>query len=239
MPNRENLLMAYYEAMASHLGPSDWWPGESPFEVAVGAILTQNTAWTNVAKAITALKEAGALNPSAMLRLGEEQLSELIRPAGYFRVKAKRLMHFLRFLESEAGGPDANESDGTDDSPFSNESMSYLHGYDMEELRRRLLEVSGIGPETADAILLYALNKVSFVVDTYTTRIFSRHGLVEAEIYYSELRDFFMDVLPQDMPLYNEYHALIVRVGKDYCLKSKPRCESCPLRGFLEHEPDF
>ena len=179
------------------------------------------------------------MNPASMLRLSEEQLSDLIRPAGYFRVKAKRLMHFLRFLESEAGGPDANESDETDDSPLSNESMSYLHGYDMEELRRKLLEVSGIGPETADAILLYALNKVSFVVDTYTTRIFSRHGLVEAEIYYSDLRDFFMDVLPQDMPLYNEYHALIVRVGKEYCLKSKPRCEACPLRGFLEHEPDF
>lgn len=236
MSRRATLLMAYYEAMAAHLGPSGWWPGESPFEVAVGAVLTQNTAWSNVLKAIGALKAAGALNPPAMLELGEEPLSELIRPAGYFRVKAKRLIHFLRFLEAEANAVEGPEAA---DALFSNNSLSYLHGYDMPELRGKLLDVSGIGPETADAILLYALNKASFVVDTYTMRLFSRHGLVEPEIYYGDLRDFFMDVLPPDLNLYNEYHALIVRVGKDYCLKSKPRCPVCPLRTFLEHEPDF
>lgn len=245
MADRESLLMDYYETMFSHCGPSNWWPGESAFEVAVGAILTQNTAWTNVAKAIAALREAGVLNPAAMLQLGEEPLSGLIRPAGYFRIKAGRLMNFLRFLEAEAGNPENQQAgskaggDKLERGPLADESMPYLHGYGMPELRRKLLEVSGIGLETADAILLYALNKTSFVVDAYTRRIFSRHGLVEAEISYSDLRDFFMDVLPPDPVLYNEYHALIVRVGKDYCLKSKPRCEGCPLRGFLEYEPDF
>jgi endonuclease-3 related protein len=215
--NREKLLMDMFAAMQEVLGKSEWWPADDAFEVMVGAVLTQNTNWKNVEKAIQALKQQNVLTPQALLALPQDELAGLIRPAGYYNVKAKRLQNVLRWLHDIA---ECN--------------FTALETYTTEELREELLTVNGIGQETADSILLYALNRPSFVVDAYTRRIFNRHSLVSEDIYYEELRDFFMDVLPEDTQLFNEYHALIVRVAKEWCLKKAPRCESCPLKIFLE-----
>jgi endonuclease-3 related protein len=214
---RRALLLEYYHALRVGLGPSGWWPGQTPFEIALGAILTQNTAWTNVEKALHNLRAAGMLDPRSLFRLQEEELAAFIRPAGFFRIKAARVRNFLQFLRETC------ELD-----------MAALRGMTVEELRPALLEVSGIGPETADSILLYALGQPSFVVDAYTRRIFSRHGLVPEDIGYGELREFFMDALPQDASLYNEYHALIVRTGKGWCAKREGKCFHCPLAPFLK-----
>jgi len=216
MRTRETLLLNMYEAMHAELGPSHWWPGESMFEVAVGAVLTQNTSFANVAKAIDNLKQAGLLTGEQLHALPESELAELIRPAGYFRLKAKRLKSLLVFLKNE-----------------SSFDMAALKGEDMELLRHKLLGVRGVGPETADSILLYALEMPSFVVDAYTRRMVSRHGLLPEEVDYEELRAYFMDVLPCDVQLYNEYHALVVRTAKTWCKKKKPLCETCPLSSFL------
>ena len=215
--NRETLLLNYFDAMSSRLGPSNWWPGDSPFEVSVGSILTQNTNWDNVNKAILNLKNRDLLEPKKLLLLSEDELAELIRPAGYFRIKAKRLKNFLYFLNNECGF-----------------NFSVLQNKDIDQLRSKLLGVNGIGPETADSIILYALNKPSFVVDAYTKRIFNRHNLVHEDMDYQELRDFFMSCLPEDTGLYNEYHALVVMVGKKWCRKKNPLCPECPLNIFLE-----
>ncbi len=215
--NREALLLEYYHAMLGALGPSEWWPGETPFEIALGAILTQNTAWANVEKAMRNLRERGLLDPRALSRLTDLELADLIRPAGAFRVKAMRVRNFLHFLR---GACDLD--------------MDGLRTETVEKLRPALLEVSGVGPETADSILLYALGLPSFVVDAYTRRILGRHGLVPEDIGYGELREFFMDVLPADPVLYNEYHALVVRTGKAWCAKREAKCPQCPLRAFLD-----
>ncbi|MGE4504967.1 MAG: endonuclease III domain-containing protein [Desulfovibrionaceae bacterium] len=207
-------LVALYEAMSAALGPSRWWPGETPFEVAVGAILTQNTNWGNVERAIKALKEADALSPEALRELPEGEIEPLIRPAGYFRMKAKRLKNLVAFLEREA-----------------DLRIENLRGRDLVELRPLVLGINGVGPETADSILLYALDMPTFVVDAYTARLCQRHGLIHEGCEYHELQALFTDHLPEDVRLYNEYHALIVRIGKDWCRKTKPRCEDCPL-GF-------
>jgi len=209
---RATVLHDYYTVLLNHLGPSGWWPAQTPFEVAVGAILTQNTAWTNVERAITALKGANALDPHAMWALPEAVLAELIRPAGYFRVKAKRLRHFLAFLMEHGGNMEALT--------------------ELPHIRQRLLEVRGIGPETADSILLYALGLPFFVVDAYTRRIFHRHGLIPEDIPYDELQAVFHDALPPDVPLYQEFHALIVRAAKAWC-RTRPRCPECPLADLL------
>ncbi len=184
--------------------------------MAIGAILTQNTNWQNVEKAIFNLKQEKLLKPEKLYSLSEQQLAQLIRPAGYYRIKAKRLKNFLNFLYYEC---DLN--------------FDVLKKQELQELRPKLLQVSGIGPETADSILLYALDKATFVVDAYTRRMFNRHGLVVEDITYEELRSFFMDVLPPDIQLYNEFHALIVRTAKKWCLKKKPHCSDCPLAHFL------
>ncbi|MDY0225944.1 MAG: endonuclease III domain-containing protein [Desulfomicrobium apsheronum] len=215
--NREAVLLGYYRAMQAELGPSGWWPGDTPFEIALGAILTQNTAWANVEKAMHNLRESGLLEPGALARLNDDEVAALIRPAGAFRVKAVRVRNFLNFLHEKC-----------------DLDMDGLRGETVEGLRPALLEVSGIGPETADSILLYALGLPSFVVDAYTRRILGRHGLIPEDIGYGELRDFFMDVLPPDVALYNEYHALIVRTGKNWCAKKAGKCASCPLAVFLE-----
>lgn len=217
---REALLLGVHDAMLAGLGPSHWWPGETPFEIALGAILTQNTAWTNVEKALHNLRSENLLHLPALYELPEQVLAELIRPAGFFRIKARRIRNFLHFL---------HETCDLD--------MEELRSRDMSTLRARLLDISGIGPETADSILLYALDFPSFVVDAYTRRILNRHGLVPEDIGYEELRDYFMDVLPADTPLFNEFHALLVRVGKTWCAKKTPRCAGCPLAPFLDREP--
>lgn len=215
--NRRSLLYAMYDAMLEALGPSHWWPGETPFEVAVGAILTQNTNWGNASRAIANLRAAGLLAPAALAALPDQRLAELIRPAGYYRLKATRLRNFLRFLRDEAGL-----------------SMASLAGKGLATLRPKLLEVKGVGPETADSILLYALGQPTFVVDAYTRRILSRHGMIPEDAGYDEMRDLYMGALDADVSLFNEYHALLVRVGKDFCRPKAPRCASCPLAPFLE-----
>jgi len=215
--SRETLLLSMYEAMLAQLGPSHWWPAETPFEMAVGAILTQNTNWKNVEKAIDNLRAEDALTPAAMAALPVDELARLIQPSGYFRVKAQRLKDLVAFINEHADG-----------------ELETLAGRGLDELRPLILSIRGVGPETGDSILLYALNEPSFVVDAYTRRILSRHGLLPEDTHYEEVREFFMDVLDADPALFNEYHALIVRVAKDWCLKKAPRCETCPLKEFLD-----
>ena len=211
------VLLEIYRRLYAHFGPQHWWPAESPFEVCVGAILTQNTNWRNVERAINNLKARGILSPEALHRLSLEELALLIRPAGYFRIKARRLKNFVDFLVLRYGG-----------------ELSALAEKETEEIRKELLSIKGLGPETADSILLYALERPVFVVDAYTKRILLRHGLTTEESGYDELQELFMKNLPQDPELYNEYHALLVACGKHYCLSRKPRCvspegKSCPL----------
>ena len=198
--------------MFDALGPRQWWPGETPFEVVIGAILTQNTNWSNVEKAIKNLKTAGKLSPEGIHELSVTALAELIRPSGFFNVKAKRVKAFINWLFSRYEG-----------------NLSRMFARDLEILRSELLSVKGIGPETADSILLYAGNMPTFVVDAYTHRIFSRHALIPEESTYDEMKSFFEENLPKDVQLFNEYHALIVNIGKMFC---KPRkvCEPCPLK---------
>ncbi|MEZ7195653.1 endonuclease III domain-containing protein [Pseudodesulfovibrio karagichevae] len=210
-------LMGMYEAMLAALGPSRWWPGDTPFEISIGAILTQNTNWKNVEKALTNLKDAGLLEAEALHGLPVAELAELIRPAGYYNIKAKRIHNFLQFLKDEA------EFD-----------LLALKDRELAELRPKVLSINGIGPETGDCILLYALDFPTFVVDAYTARLMGRHGLAWEDIDYHGLQSIFMDALPEDVALYNEFHALIVRVGANWCRKKAGLCESCPLQPFLE-----
>ncbi|MBL3581174.1 endonuclease III domain-containing protein [Oleidesulfovibrio alaskensis] len=217
--NRETLLMQMFGAMLARLGPSGWWPAGSPFEVAAGAVLTQNASWTNAGQALQRMRSADMLSESGVAAAAPDTLEELVRPAGFYRQKAATLRRLVQFLYEEADGDIRN-----------------LAGTSMDSLRARLLDIKGIGPETADSILLYALDMPSFVVDAYTRRICVRHSLLPEDVQYAEMREFFMDVLPADVSVYNEYHALLVRVAKEWCRKTHPRCDSCPLRQFLEYE---
>ena len=200
-------------------GPQHWWPARTRFEVVVGAILTQNTAWSNVEHALAALRSLRLLTPARLARLPLRRLAELIRPSGYFRVKALRLRAFLRYLRRRYHG-----------------SLNLMSRAPLDPLRGELLAVPGIGPETADSILLYALGRPVFVVDAYTRRVLSRHRLLPHEADYEEARAFFERHLPSDPRLFNEYHALLVAVGKQYC-RSHPYCEECPLRFDLRGKP--
>lgn len=210
------VLTEYYSSLFSAFGPQGWWPGRTRFEVVTGAILTQNTAWTNVEKAIRNLRERRILNPERMRSLSHDELASLIRPAGYFNIKAKRLRSFLDHLHSEHKG-----------------SLDKLLKQDSQKLRAELLSINGIGPETADSIILYAAVLPEFVVDAYTRRIFERHGLLKGGAGYDDVKALFMENLPLDARLFNEYHALIVRTGKDFCRPREPRCASCPLSKHL------
>ncbi len=210
-------LKALYSAMFAAFGAQGWWPGKTRFEVIAGAILTQNTAWTNVEKAIANLKSRGVLSPAKMHGLSLSELASLIRPAGYFNIKAKRLKNFTDYLFKEHNG-----------------SLDrLLKQRSPKELREELLKISGIGPETADSIVLYAANMPEFVVDAYTKRIFSRHLIVKEDAGYEDLKSVFMENLKPDAALFNEYHALIVRTGKDFCRPKEPLCNVCPLNVFL------
>ena len=211
--------MQFFTTLYAAYGPQGWWPAKTKFEVIVGAILTQNTNWGNVERAITNLREADVLEIGAMHELTQERLAELISPAGYFNVKAKRLGNFLSHLSDHYGATEAG--------------LKGLLKQETEPLRAELLSVNGIGPETADSILLYAANKAVFVIDAYTKRILTRHGLIDEAADYAEMQALFMDNLEEDSILFNEYHALIVMTGKDYCKTKKPLCELCPLGSFL------
>jgi endonuclease III related protein len=208
------LLQELYQKLWEAWGPQNWWPADTPFEVAVGAILTQNTNWANVSRAIAALKGQDLLDPQALHDLPEAELARLIRPAGYYNVKARRLKNFLDFLSNHFGN-----------------SMARLAAADLASLRPALLSINGVGPETADSILLYALAKPTFVVDAYTFRVLSRHGLIAEACPYEELRQLFMDHLPAQASLYQEFHALLVRLGKEWC-RPQPRCAACPAEGW-------
>lgn len=206
--------MDIYEHLFNAFGPQHWWPGETRFEIIVGAILTQNTSWANVAKAIANLKGAGCLEPERLHALDAAELEPLIRPAGYFRLKAKRLRNFTQWLSDDYGG-----------------SLDALDDVETRRLREELLGISGVGPETADSILLYALDRPVFVVDTYTARVAVRHQLIELDVDYEQLQYLFESSFEPDVPFFNEFHALLVHVGKDYC-KPKPKCAACPLNAL-------
>jgi endonuclease III related protein len=213
-------LQDIYERLYRRFGHQHWWPGETPFEIIVGAILTQNTNWGNVEKAIGNLKKKNLLTPEKLHSLDPAELAELIRPAGYYNIKAGRLKSFLNRLFEKFDG-----------------QLERLDSLSTDRLREELLSIKGIGPETADSISLYAFNKPVFVVDTYTGRILGRHRLLEPGAGYEDVRMLFESALPREVQLYNEFHALLVRLGKEYC-KTKPQCHGCPLEE-LPHDTEM
>lgn len=212
--NASRKLLKIYSRLCNAFGPQHWWPGETAFEVAVGAILTQNTNWGNVEKAIGNLKNEGLLDAMQLHRLPVPQLAGLIRPAGYFNIKAKRLKNFVKFLAADYGG-----------------SMRKMKEEDEKTIRDKLLSVNGIGPETADSIVLYALEKPVFVIDAYTRRVLSRHNIMEQYSSYDDFQGLFHSSLRKDLAMYNEFHALFVRLAKENC-RTRPLCGSCPLEGM-------
>lgn len=211
-----------YRLLLAAFGPQHWWPADTPFEVMVGAVLTQNTAWRNVEKAIANLRAADSLDCRSILDTPEEELADRLRPAGYFNVKAKRLRALCGFLRQR----------GVAEAP---QRLAFLS--EPAALRRDLLAVHGVGEETADSILLYALGLPLFVVDAYTRRVFTRLGLLSGAEAYGAIQAGFERGLPRDIALYNEYHALIVRLGKDIC-RPKPRCGDCPLADICPARSD-
>lgn len=205
-----------YRKLLMHFGPQGWWPAQSAFEVIVGAILTQNTNWSNVEQALFRLKKAGVLHPAKLAALGPSRIASLIRPSGYYNVKARRLRGFLEFLRREYGN-----------------SLKKLGALEPAVLRSKLLSIDGIGPETADSIALYAFEKPVFVIDAYTRRILARHGFIKESDSYAQVQDMMMRSLRHDVRMFNEYHALFVRLAKEYCRKNNPRCAQCPLEEYL------
>jgi len=211
------VLTGTYDRLFDRYGPQHWWPGETPFEVIIGAILTQSTTWTNVEKAIANIKAANTLDPVSLNEIATEKLAMLIRPSGYYNAKAAKLKAFVKRLNREYGG-----------------SLGRLFELDTSDLRKELLSIHGIGPETADSILLYATHRPVFVIDAYTKRIIRRLGLAPASDSYEAFQQLFMERLPHDERMFNEYHALLVRHGKDVCRKT-PRCEGCCLAQACTH----
>ena len=217
------LLSSFYNALFTHFGEQKWWPAKTRFEVIVGAILTQNTNWGNVERAIRNLRSAGLLTPEKMYGVSKDTLAEIIRPAGYFNVKAGRLKNFLDLLFDSYDG-----------------KLAKLLKKEHLELRTELLSINGIGAETADSILLYAADKPAFVIDAYTKRILTRHGLINDDVDYQDLQRLFTDNLKADVKVFNEYHALIVMTGKDFCKTKKPLCEALSAwRVSLKKEKDY
>ncbi len=204
-------LLGIYERLATRFGPAGWWPGDTPFEICLGAILTQNTSWANAERALGALRAHSRLSYSRLRSLPAARLAALIRSSGTFNVKARRVAAFLSFLGSEFGG-----------------SVEAMRGVEPGELRGKLLAVHGIGRETADSIALYAAGRPLFVVDGYTRRVFTRLGLLRGDEAYDDIQRIFMERLPPDAALFNDYHAQIVRLAKDVC-RPRPRCGECPL----------
>jgi len=206
-------LLTMYRRLLRRFGPQHWWPGETQFEMMLGAILTQNTAWTNVEKAILNLKKAKVLQLKKCHQLSKKKLASLIRPAGYFNIKADRIKSFTSFLIKEG----------------CKSSFKPFNSVSTRRLRGKLLEVKGVGKETADSILLYALDRPVFVVDAYTKRILGRHGLLPKGGDYDAVQKLFQVNLPRSKALFNEYHALLVEIGKNYCSPKNPKCGDCPL----------
>lgn len=211
---KESLYLQVYQRLYDHFGPQGWWPGDTPFEVMVGAVLTQNTNWGNVGKAIANLKNAGLMRYESLSLLSVDEIAPYIRPSGYYNLKAKRLRNLFDMIEGVYSG-----------------NFAMLLDDSLESGRENLLAVKGVGPETADSILLYGCSHPIFVVDNYTHRVFSRHHLVDEETDYDSMQYQFTSSLPEDVQLFNEYHALIVKVASTYCKKKNPLCETCPLQG--------
>jgi endonuclease-3 related protein len=207
-------LLSVYKRLLTEFGPQGWWPADTPFEVVVGAILTQSTSWTNVEKAINNLKKAGLLTPNGLYNVPLRRLAGLIKPSLYYNVKARKLKSFMDFLYGNYDG-----------------KLDLLLSLPAGQLRAELLSVWGVGPETADSIVLYAAHKPSFVIDAYTKRVYGRLGMLEKESTYDEAKRFFEEGLPKDVRLYQEYHALIVELGKRSC-RTKPVCGECCIRTF-------
>ena len=207
-------ILSIQRKLHDHFGPLHWWPADSPFEVVIGAILTQNTAWTNVEQAIHNLKSADAISAERVAVMPIAQLEELIKPSGFFRQKAARLQSLAKHLVDDWQS-----------------NLADLCSGPLDNARARLLALPGVGPETADSILLYAAHRPSFVVDAYTRRIFERIGLLRGREKYDEIRLMFMQNLPKQVDLYNEYHAQIVHLAKNYCRRNKTLCSECPLNG--------
>ena len=212
---KRDILLKIYNSLYDFFGPLNWWPGDTPFEIMVGAILTQNTSWSNVEKAINNLKKENLLEPGKLFRINQEKLAQLIKPSGYYNIKARRLKNFVNIF--------VNDFKGSAENMFSGDSR---------ELRKKLLNANGIGPETADSILLYAGKEPFFVVDAYTKRIFSRHKLISKDSTYYQIQEFFIKNLDRDVKLFNEFHAQIVMLGKTICTSKNPDCVKCPI-GFL------
>jgi endonuclease-3 related protein len=217
---QREILHILYEKLYRSIGPLHWWPADSPFEVIVGAILTQNTAWTNVEKAIKVLKDKNLLHPRTLYAMREKALAEAIRPSGFFNLKAKRIRSFLAFLFTQYRG-----------------SIARMLSEETGTLREKMLAINGLGPETVDSILLYAGGKPVFVVDAYTKRILLRHRLISEKAGYEEIQNLFMHNLESDPRLFNEYHALMVHVGKHFC-RPVQNCRPCPLRGLKRETPE-
>jgi len=213
-----DVLRQFYDALYERYGAQQWWPADTPLEVMVGAVLTQNTNWKNVERAIARLRAEDLLDLAALHAVPTDRLAELIRPAGYFNVKSRRLKSLIDMVWRDYDG-----------------DLTGMFAQPMAELREVLLSVRGVGPETADSILLYAGGCPTFVVDAYTYRVVVRHGLLDAQAGYDDLKQLFEDALEPDADLYNEYHALLVRVGKEHC-RRRARCDGCPLDRF-EHDP--
>ncbi|MDY7010299.1 MAG: endonuclease III domain-containing protein [Planctomycetota bacterium] len=218
MSKTSKTLMQMYRAASERFGHQNWWPGNGALEICVGAILTQNTNWTNVERAIANLNADGCMSVSSLQAKSQDELAELIRPAGYFNVKAKRLKNFIAHV---------HENYGDDVEAFLDRSASTL--------REELLSINGVGRETADSMILYAAGKLTFVVDTYTYRVLLRHGLIDNDYDYEMIKELLESSLPEDVNLYNDFHAQFVAVGKNYC-KPNARCEDCPLE-HLPHDP--
>jgi endonuclease-3 related protein len=210
-------LKQVYNKLLKQYGPQDWWPADTPFEIMVGAVLTQNTAWINVEKAITNLKNADALTAEAIVTTHHNRLARWLRPSGYFNIKAKRLKNYCRWYLQQG-------------------NFNSLSTLETGELRAQLLSINGVGPETADDILLYAFERPVFVVDAYTRRLFTRLGYLRGDEDYETMRAMFEKKLTSDALLFNEYHALIVNHGKDIC-KTKPQCDNCCMSDTCRYEP--
>ena len=212
---KRDILLKIYNSLYNYFGPLKWWPGDTPFEIMVGAILTQNTSWSNVEKALDNLKKENLLEPRKLYYLHQEELAQLIKPSGYYNIKARRLKNFINLF--------INDFEGSAEKMFSGDSG---------ELRKKLLNVNGIGPETADSILLYAGKKPFFVVDAYTKRVFSRHKLISKDSTYYQIQEYFSQNLDGNVELFNEFHAQIVMLGKTICSSKNPDCAKCPI-GYL------
>lgn len=208
-----NKIIKIYSTLYKSFGPQHWWPGETSFEIMIGAILTQNTNWKNVEKAISNIKNKNLLDPFKLNSISNNELQTLIKPSGFYRLKAKRLKIFLEYFIKDFNG-----------------SIENMKKLDRDELRDYLLSIKGIGKETADSIILYALSKAIFVVDTYTQRILSRHNLIKLGEDYDLIQSIFHNTLPENVKLFNEYHALLVKIGKEFCFKNSPLCDKCPLK---------